>query len=262
MQNNFKYIAKQSTVAMLAIAALTSVHASEVLVTPGNPLWSNPASENSGGGSSTITGTMARSGNGSLEMTGDRTREFGLGNPYSSASNLGLLDQLSRLTFDWAIAASSVATLNPDYTPALRVVIFDGAVRSELIWEGVYNGTYGNTNRDTWYSSGVGDKFYRNVSGSGVTLANGSQVNMSLANWEASPYYSDSAHISGFSVGVGSSAGAGYRSFADNITIDLKGVSTIYNFELAAANVPEPGSLALIGLGLVGAAVARRKQRG
>ena len=264
MQNKMKKFGKQSIAALLAVAALTSAHAGEVLITPGNPLWSNPPSENSGGGSSTITGTMARSGNGSLEMTGDRTREFGLGNPYSSASNLGLLDQLSQLTFDWAIAASSVATLNPDYTPALRVVIFDGNVRSELIWEGAYNGTYGNTNRATWYSSGVNDLFYRNVAGAGggVTLNNGSQVNLSLSDWEASPYYSNNAYISGFSVGVGSSAGAGYRSFADNITIGLNGATTTYNFELAAADVPEPGSLALIGLGLIGAAVARRKQRG
>lgn len=61
---------------------------------------------------------------------------------------------------------------------------------------------------------------------------------------------------------MGSSAGAGYRSFADNIAIGLNGATTTYNVELAAADVPEPGSLALIGLGLIGAAVARRKQRG
>jgi hypothetical protein len=256
MNSKRNTVLKQAAAAMLALAAAASAHAT--VITPGSALWVNPASENSNGGSSTITDTMARSGNGSLEMTGDRTRMFGLGNPYSAASNLGLLDQLSRLTFDWAIGQAD-SKYSADYTPALRVTVFDHGVRSELVWEGAYNGTYGNTALDTWYSTGVNDLFWRNVAGQGVTLDNGSQVNMSLAAWEASNYYSDAAYISGFSVGVGSGAGTNYLAFADNITIGLNGVSTTYNFE--TAKVPEPGSLALLGLGLLGAAAARRKKR-
>jgi hypothetical protein len=250
---------KQAAAAVLAFSAAASAHATVVTVTPGSASWVNPASENSKGGSSTITATNARSGNGSLEMTGDRTRMFGLGNPYSAASNLGLLDQLSRLTFDWAIGQGD-SSYSPDYTPALRVTVFDKGERSELVWEGAYNGTYGHTALDTWYSTGVNDLFWRNVAGQGVTFNDqDSQVNMTLADWEASNYYSDAAYIAGFSVGLGSGAGKNYLAFADNVTIGLKGVSTTYNFE--TANVPEPGSLALLGLGLAGAVAARRKKR-
>lgn len=262
MKKAVSNVLKQSIIVMLAVSASAAVHAAQVRVTPDAGGWSNPSYENSGGGSSTITGTMARSGNGSLEMTGDRTRMFGLGNPYLASSNLGLLSDLGSLSFDWAIASASKAQLHADYTPALRVTVFDQGVRSELVWEGVYNGTYGNTQRDTWYTSGADDNFYRWVSGGkGVTLNNGSQVDQSLSNWIDSGYYSTAAYISGFSVGVGGSAGADYRAFADNVTINLNGVSTTYNFELAAAEVPEPGSVALLGLGLLGAAIARRKQR-
>lgn len=258
MKNSFKQLLQQSIFAMLAVSAVASVQAAEIVVTPGSTLWTSPAGETRSGATAGITGTFARSGNGSLEMAGERTRTV-MGSLYTTPVSLGLFDQLSSLTFDWAIASGSVATLHPDYTPALRVTVIDGGVRSELIWEGVYNGTYGNTTRDTWYTSKTNDVFHR-FSG-GTTFENGSQLNLTLQGWQNSAYYSDTAYIAGFSVGVGGSAGLGYRGFADNVAITLGGVTNTYNFELAAAAVPEPGSLALLGLGMLGAAVARRKQR-
>jgi hypothetical protein len=235
---------------------LGAAEAATVVVQP-NTTWSSLPGENSSGGSAAITGTAARDGNGSIEMTGGRSR-FSMGNYYSAGSNLGLLSTVQGLSFDWRIAAGSNNPYNADYTPALRLHVWDGGVRSELIWEGAYNGTYGNTQRDTWYSTDFDDLFYQNISGSGVTLAGGSQVNKTLTNWLSS--YSANAYISAISVGVGSGASADYRAFADDITFATMAGTTTYNFEITQA-VPEPSTWAMMILGFAGVGFMAYRRR-
>jgi hypothetical protein len=241
--------------AVLALGIASSSFAAVSTVLPGDPAWGNPPGENSGGGSSAITNTAPRSGNGSLELFGDRTRFFGLGSPYNPASNLGLLSSLTSITFDWSIAPGSTSPLGNDYTPALRLHLWDGAQRSELIWEGAYNGTYGSTTPGTWYSSGADDNFWQFQSGIGATLI----YNRSVADWQS--IYGSGAYIAAVSVGVGSSAGGSYHAFADNVTLTFAGgASTTYNFETRSASVPDSGStIALLGAALIAVAACNRR---
>ena len=225
-----KYIALASL-----LLNVVSAHASVLEVYPGDPSWVSV--DNSGGGSSAITVNAPHSGTGSLELTGDKTRFVGLGNQWDQDSNLGLLSNLTSFSFDWMIASGSTSELSQDYTPALRLHVWDDGVKSELIWEGAYNGTYGSTDQGTWYTTNNTDNFWQWVTGVGVTLDNGAQINTNIEDWAAN-YFSDDAYVAGVSVGVGSTVGSGYHAYADNVILGFNGESTTYNFEAAAVPLP------------------------
>ena len=230
--------------------------AAEVIVTPTSGEWTNRPGELREGATAAITATAPRSGNGSLEMTGTRTR-FATGNIYPAASSTSLADlsSVTGLTFDWRIAANSTNNYNADYTPALRLHIFDTGVgaKKELIWEGAYNNTYGNTARDTWYTSSALDKFY--ITGGNVNEG------MTIAQWAST--LDTGSFVSGISVGSGGGAGLGYNVFADNVKFSTTSGDTTFNFETfdATSAVPEPSTWAfmIFGFGAVGFAMRKRK---
>ncbi len=228
----------------------SAAQANTVVVTPtATDGWATSAGDNSGGGHSDITGTVAYNGNGSLEMFGDRTR-------FEHVNVMALADVVS-LTYDWRIAGDSVSNLDPDLTPALRLNIFDGNQFSSLVWEGAYNGLYGSVNTDTWYSTTAASTFYKRVSGGPCCTENDERT---VAAWLST--YSPNAVLYSISVGVGSSAGGGYHVFADNVTLATTRGTTSWNFE-TNAGVPEPSSWALMLLGFGGlGAMMRRARRG
>ncbi|WP_462323655.1 hypothetical protein [Desulfoplanes sp.] len=252
---------------VMAFFCLCTTAMADTIVYPSTTQWISTG--NSGGGSSAITDTMpdGTGGQGSLEMTGDRTR-FVSGNPWGShvGEAFGKLSDVESFAFSWNIAMDSVSNLHPDYTPALRLHLYDPNPQGgnlhqgrsnniELIWEGAYNGAYGSTTKGTWYTSGADDDFWRYDGG--VTLDNGAQQNLQLAEWSAgtdsagTPWFSGDTLVMGLSLGVGSSAGEDYHAFTDMVTLDFAGQEpTTYNFEPNA--VPIPPSLLMFGAGFLG----------
>ena len=231
--------------ATLGLVTGTPALAGEVIVSsvaglPSATSWGTLPGENTG--TATVSTTAARSGNGSLELTGDRTRAQ-LGIQYAPfRTTIASLSDIISLTFDWRIAGDSISGYNADYTPALRLLIQDGNARKELIWEGAYNGTYGNTMRDTWYTSSADDLFY--ITGGSVNAGK------TIADWAGSL---TGATVSGFSVGAGSGALPTYHAFADNVTLSSSNGSTTYNFESDAVGaVPEPAVWAMMIVGFLG----------
>ena len=213
-----------------------------------------------------------RSGNGSVSFSspsnGKADIEYlpgaiSIAGNYVSTASLGTFSLLNLMAYDWYRNGTSLAVASQQ--PSLRVLLdADGDLsttsdRGGLVFERVYNSL--STPLDQWqtdtisastnlWNFGLGLGFAYDVN------ANGYAYDSTLLDWQN---FLPRAKIIGFSSGVGS----GWNSFSgavDNISWTIAGVSTLSNFEVeSAATVPEPATFALLGMGLLGIGVIRRK---
>lgn len=201
--------------------------------------------------SATITSDTSLSSNGSLELTGDRTRV------YNDLTGSGITaNSLVSLLGDYLVSNGGSGGIQ---SPAFRVYVQDGNYVSELIWEAAYNGGYTSGTPD---SLQAGDQFWNYTYGCGfvgTTGCNaGSYVMNTLEGWGNS--FSSNAIVLGIGVGQGGGAGSGFDAFADNLTLNTDRVSTTFDFQAPAA-VPEPSTWAMMLFGMGGIGVAMRRRR-
>lgn len=250
---NLKYLA--AATAMFVAAPALAQNTTTNVTTVTGPFKQDGStfirSEVAAGASATISGTSPISGDGSLLLTGDKTR---VRNYYSGAAAIAA-DTLVDLTADYAVLNQT------NQSPAFRVFVtganagYTGS--SELIWEQAYNlATPGTVD--------AGDLFWRQIVGLGYDgttgVRSGSYVFHTLAEWGDIL----GGTVTGIGTGQGSGAGAAFNAYADNLALTTTSGTRTYNFTAGVtAAVPEPSTWAmmLIGFGAVGGAMRRKRRQ-
>ena len=218
-------------------------------------------------GTASIVSSPSDDADGSLRMTGDRSRVgIGVEEGYNGAefAGFGTLDALAKGSLLVDLYRSSMSQTNDArYTIGVKLLF---AGNQALTWENANNG--GDLTTDAWVTRnvGAGQWFIR----SGNVNYDFPASNHTLQEWAngAKPNentgivgLTTTSQILGISFVVGSGISSGPNSYiggADHLAVSFqKGFSDNYNFRAQA--VPEPAPCAALGLGALG--LLRRRKR-
>ena len=261
------------TVGTLALAG--SALQAQTIVTPGNLNGWILYDGASGTSPAAITAAQPFNGNGSLQYNVNASNQqpsaaFVFANPVA-------LSQLQNLSLGYSFLTPAGST--PAASPTIRLLLtgLSGVTQPGTRTDGSL-GWYLNGSSNAWqtqsFSAAVGDFFFR-VGGVGQEAldckSTGSSFDdrrqtigawLSACNGTGGAANLVNAFVVGVQVDWGTFANQGPATgYADMVNFSIGPNEGNYNFEVSSNVVPEPASMSLLGLGLVGVGAMARKRK-